>query len=236
MIDHLSPAHANAFLCRRSSWWRRYVLRQQETVGAKAHRGTAVEAGIHRALTEDGMEHAIDYAMSLYAEAAAECEDAADVALDIPRLIEAGVATMGELVAEHGPVAGYQRKLTAKLLPNGFDWLGYTDFTMTDGTIIDLKVSGRSVSDISSEWARAGAFYHHASGGAAVKFLALTPLKKEVKAAVLTANMHGPHLDMLRQIERDVSRVLRLIDAAGPDAVAACFAPNPDDYWNKDAA
>lgn len=239
MFDHLSPAHANAFLCRRSQWFRRYVLRRSEAVGAKAHRGTAVEAGIYKAVTDDaGMDAAIDEAMELYNGLAVENADREEVGYDIPRLVEAGVEAMAELIAQHGRIAGYQRKLKARLLDDGMEWLGYTDFTMEDGVIVDCKVAGRSPSAIGNEWGRAAAFYSFATDGGQtpVKFLALTPLKREVKISVLTATDHAAHLDMLRDIERDVMRVTRLIETAGTDAVAPCFAPNPDDYWNKEAA
>ena len=45
-IDHLSASSCNLFACQPAMWIAERLLRRAAPVGASAHRGTAIEAGV----------------------------------------------------------------------------------------------------------------------------------------------------------------------------------------------
>ena len=235
-IEHLSVSHVNEFLNYRSRWFMSRILGYKFPMSVAGHRGTAVETGVAASLRDDNDADPITLALSQFDELCSEIDDSAKIAeerADIPRLIESGIEAMAELIATHGKVVKTQRKLEAKLLTNGYPWIGYTDFEMADETIVDLKTSNRTNSAMPGNWGRQGAFYRFAATTfAEVKFLQLVPLKTKVNANVLTLVNDQRYLGQLRDAERAITALLSL----NPIDISPAFLPSPDDFFMDDKA
>jgi hypothetical protein len=228
-FPHMSVSRANEFLERRPRFYAHYLLGRKFPDSPEMHRGTAVEIGI-RVACYDGLPIglAIDSALEHFDGAVPESEESAEVRRDIQRLVECGVSEMAALIESHGPVVGYQRRLEAYLPDGLIQWIGFTDFTLLDGTIVDTKIRGKTATLLPASYARQGAFYRHASGnGCRVKFLILSPLQKDVKASVLELEDHTPFIHQLRMTELAIDSLLQL---GMVEDLAGAFMPDPDDW------
>ena len=227
----MSVARANDFIERRPRFYAHYLLKYKFPANALMHRGLAVELGV-RAAQYDRMPLglAIDAALESF-DIATRGEDPENSREQIPALVEAGSIAIEKLIAEHGPIVGFQKKVES-FLPDGLiNWIGFTDFTMLDKTIIDLKITGRVASEIPQSYGRQGSFYRHASKGCGVKFVCLTPATKGVKSTIYELGDHTPFINQLRMTEYAIDSVLQL---GYVEDLAACFMPNPDDYTFRD--
>lgn len=224
-FQHLSVSHANEFISYRAKWFAHRVMGMKFPFSNDMYRGSAVEAGIKTALWDDRnapLQFCQEAALRAYdVDALGELDDLRET---IPSLVERGIAEMKALETQHGPVVDYQRKLEHRLFGNGYMWLGYTDFTMEDGTTIDVKVSKQTKTSLSGAWGRQGAFYWEANGHKPVRFLAMTPLKTKMNVNVidLPENQAPIFLGQLRDAERAISSILEV----GPHKILGAFMPD----------
>lgn len=224
-FKHLSPSHANDFIQRRPKWFAHRIMGAIFPADDNMHRGTAVEAGIAEAVFNDqnaSMDQAHAAALSTFDRLVDGIES--ELRDSIPELVSAGINAMGDLIAEHGPVVAYQKRVECRLFHNGYPWLGLTDFTMADGATIDTKVSKVTKTAIDGGWGRAASYYWHGTGEKPVKFLALTPLKTKINANILPLDpeLAPIYLGQLRDAERAIMTILE----NGVDKFAAAFMPD----------
>jgi hypothetical protein len=249
-FDHLSVSHATDFLEYRPKWFMCRVLGHKLSVGPSAHRGAAVEEGVNAVIFRGAsIEEGIEEAHHTFDAKAADCDldKAAEAKADLNRLVEAGVKAMEALEDEHGPVRAIQHRLFAKLPSGTVPWLGFADYVMQDGTIVDLKTAGRSKGSLPAAWGRQGAFYQYAAQceaqlaedytttlePPAVKFVCLVSLKKEVKVETIPLEHAAFYLHQLQQVERALDAILSLGD---PATIAPFFLPSGDEFWMDDEA
>lgn len=234
-FDHLSPSNINDFIERRPKWLASRILGHKFPASVAMHLGTAGEAGIKGGTADClSVDDAISTALEVFDGLTVQFEgDAVTTARDnIPRVIRAGVEAVGELVNEHGPIVQAQRRVEGSFVDGVMPWLGFTDLTLMDGTIIDLKVTGKSKSEMPAGWARQGAYYQWMERAPAVKFLAVVPLKKEVKTQVLPLENIGAWVRQLQMAEHAMEAMLSM--PSTDSLIAACF-PNMDDFYWSDA-
>lgn len=233
-FDHLSVSHANDFIERRPKWYASRIMGVRFPGSPDMHRGTAVEFGVNHGLSEGCVDtaEAVALATAKYDELAEGMDGAEVCREDIGRLVIAGIDAMAELIAMHGPVAGYQEKIEHRLFRDGWPWVGFTDFRMADGTIIDLKVTKSTKSTLPGGWGRQLAFYSHALDDCRAKALMLVPLKTKVGVSTfdLPETMRPVYIGQLRDAERAIATILDV----GADKIAAAFMPDPDSYFLAD--
>ncbi|WP_431861464.1 hypothetical protein [Azospirillum sp.] len=236
-FDHLSPSNVNDFIERRSKWLASRILRHSFPASVKMHLGTAGETGIKAGTADMQSEaDAVALALETFDGLTVEFSDAdkAECRANLPRVVAAGIAAVSALTKEYGPVVQAQRRVEGTLPAGLLPWLGFTDLTLMDGTIIDLKVTGTSKSQMPGGWARQGAFYQWMEGAPRVLFLAVVPLKKEVKTQVLPLENTGIWLRQLQMAEHAMEALLSL---PSTDSITAACYPNPEDfYWSDEAS
>lgn len=232
-FDHLSVSHANDFIERRPKWYATRIMGVRFPATPDMHRGSAVEAGIQHGLSEacDDPLEAAAIAIAKFDELTEGMAGAEACRDDIDRLVTAGLDAMANLIAQHGPVKTYQQKVECRLFANGYPWLGYTDFVMADGTVVDLKVTRATKSALPGGWGRQLAFYSYALEAPA-KVLMLVPLRTKVGVSTfdLPEIMARIYLGQLRDAERAIATILEV----GADKIAAAFLPDPESYWLAD--
>src|SRR5262245_37882408 len=91
-INHLSVSSLNLWAAAPGIWVMERLLGRKAPVGASAHRGTAVEAGIVLALQGGSIDEAIEFANARFAELTAF---SADPRCDRERAALADMVTKG---------------------------------------------------------------------------------------------------------------------------------------------
>ena len=202
------------------------VLGKRQPVGAPAHRGTAVEAGIAAGLEDlnKPVEECIDVAVKAFDTASALSSD--------PRKekyrdsITPMVITGLHELRQYGKPSGMQGFVEWK--PDGlrFPIVGYYDFAWEDhGIVLDLKTTEALPSQIKIPHARQVALYASRSGNLDARLTYTTPKK------VATYGLENvkEHLNALHRIAMSVERFLSLSD--NPDFFIGMTAPDLESYF-----
>lgn len=235
-LDHLSASSINLFVAEPAMWAMQKLMGRKTRVGAAAHRGTAVEAGVEMGLfdptapVEDCQAAALarfNTLTALSTDPAVEKERAGiapAVAVALKELRQYGIPSPAEENRQH--------RIEVELPGVPVPFVGWLDFWFPEhGIIIDLKTQGRLTSKISDPHARQGAIYHAAHGNSEIRFAYVTPQKIGVY------RLEDPRLHLARvvNIARSIERFLSLSDD-GAELTAALF-PNLDSfYWNDAGA
>lgn len=229
-IEHLSPSSLNEWASAPAMFiLRRVVKADIGGVGAAAHRGTAVEAGVVAGLQ--------DPSLSMTA--------AQDLALKQFDLLTLGLS--GDKVEkERAAIAGFVEQGLKALKPYGIPenvqgqvyydvdgldvpLMGYYDLLFPNGVLVDLKTSHYVPSSISNSHARQVALYTGVLGDGIKPHLCYVSPKK---SSMLVLENAEEHLKSLSRIALACQKFLSISE--DPQELASLLAPDPDSFYYSD--
>lgn len=229
-LPHYSPSSLNLFCACPSMFVLERVLGRRQPVGAPAHRGTAIEAGVAAGLMEPSkpVAECAEIALKKYDTITALLNDARrdDYRKTIPDMVE---KALGEL-RPYGVPSRMQGFVEWK--PEGLSApiIGYFDFAWDDHAIIvDLKTTEKMPSAIKIAHARQVALYA-SSDNFDARLTYTTPKK------VTTYQLENvrAHRAALHEIALRVERFLALSD--DPQFFVGITAPDYESfYWGGPA-
>ena len=231
-IDHLSASSINLFVAEPAMWAMQKLMGRKSGVGAAAHRGTSIEAGVEMGLFEPDApveacqelaEARFNQLTVLSGDPNREKEAAAvapSVAIALKELRQYGVPSAA--------AGNRQHRIETPIEGVGVPFIGWLDFWFQDHAIIvDLKTQLRLSSKISEPHARQGAIYHAAHGNAEIRFAYVTPQK----IGVYRLDDPRIHLNAVAHIAGSIERFLSMSDDA--ETLTRSLSPNFDSfYWN----
>lgn len=237
MMKNYSVSNVNGFLSWRTKWFLTKIRKFNIPMGPEPHRGTAVEQGVIAHVAQQlAIEDAIKLAQARYAELTADLDvDQAEKCGEaIPGLVTALGTSLQSLTEVHGKISAVQKRVECKFpdVTGDIPWLGFLDVQFEDGTILDLKVKGKTPSEMPGDWARQGAFYSHCQGGKDVIFLTGVPLKKGVNIIPLSLDLSTVPA-RLHEL-KEGARAIELILSMPENMQAYACLPSPDDWSLKD--
>lgn len=225
-LDHYSPSSLNLFCVSPAMFILEKVLKQRQPVGAPAHRGTAVEAGVAAGLLEPDRPESdcIAIAKQKYDGLMALSGD--------PRRETYGAAIPGMVTRalEELRPYGIPTKMQGKIewQPEGLaaPIIGYYDFEWAQhGVLTDLKTTEKMPSKIKLGHARQVALYA-ASDNYDPRVSYITPAKR----ATYRVDNVREHREALHRIALTVERFLALSD--DPEFFVSITAPDCEHfYW-----
>jgi len=191
-IRHLSPSSLNLWREQPGLWTLRYLNGFREDAGAAAWRGSAVEAGLEHFLRKRDLEAAELHAVASFeanAQGLADDETDAERQLLVPMLRRAVDA-----FCEAPDLIATQLKVELFLDGVPVPVIGYADFVLEDGSIIDLKTTKQCPSAPKPDHARQVALYSEARQAPA-SLLYVTAKRSERYPVEDTA----PHIAAMRR-------------------------------------
>lgn len=234
-LDHLSASSINLFVAQPAMWALQKLMGRKTGVGAAAHRGTAIEAGVEMGLFDPALpvETCQDAAIARFNKLTALSADpnvekersgiAPAVAIALLELRQYGIPGSADGTRQH--------RIEVDLPGVPVPFIGWLDFWFPDhGIIIDLKTQGRLSSKISDPHARQGAIYHAAHGNNEIRFAYVTPQK----IGVYRLEDPRHHLDRVVSIAQSIERFLSLSDDGAE--LTAALSPDLDSFYWKDTA
>ena len=230
-IDHLSVSAVGLFAAEPALFVAERLMKRRAPVGAAAHRGTAVEAGIvmglldPAALIENCQAHAVaefDKLTALSGDPRRSKEREG-----IPGMVLQGVNKL----RPRGVPSVTQGRVDVMLPGVPVPWVGYLDLHYEQhGTTLDIKTTHRLPSEPSTAHARQVSLYTYGSNHAA-RVMYCTPSKSEV----YLVNDCAAHVAALINIAQRLERFLALSD--DPTFLAGIVCPNTDSfYWSDPTA
>jgi hypothetical protein len=230
-IDHLSPSTCNLFCASREMFVAKKVLGIRQPVGAPAHRGTAVEAGVTFGLLNPDapLEECIRIALEKYDSLMALSPDRRRESHrdTIPGMVENALKEL----RPYGIPSSCQGRIEWQ--PDGVTVpiVGYYDlYWEQSNTTVDLKTSERLPNAVKVSHARQVAFYC-TSNNADGRVSYISPHKH----TTFRVDNIDEHREALRQIAMRVERFLSLSD--DPQFFVDITAPDLESfYWGGPAA
>jgi hypothetical protein len=227
-IEHLSPSSLNEFSASQALFiLRRLMKKNVGTVGAAAHRGTAVESGVAAGLKDP----------------TASLKDCVAVAMDQFNLLTA-ISTDPRKEKEQDSIPGFVEQALIALRPYGVPTstqglcemqvegletkiIGYFDFLFPNGVLVDLKTTHALPSSISNAHARQVALYASVLGPDIKPCLAYCSSKK---SGLLGLQNVQEHVKALQNMALQVQRFLELSD--DPVVLSRlCAPPDVDSFY-----
>lgn len=226
-IARHSPSSLNLFCASPAMFVAEKILGVRQPVGAIAHRGTAVEAGIAAGLTDLGRDVAecVEVANTKYRTSIALCTDprVEVVGKAIPDMVRQGL----EELRPYGTPTSMQGFVEWR--PDGLEYpiVGYYDFEWGQhGIVVDLKTTERLPSQIKLPHARQVGLYAAAiSDNVDARLSYVTPIKR---ATYRLENVRE-HRAALAGIAATVERFLALSD--DPDFFRSITAPDCESFY-----
>jgi hypothetical protein len=229
--EHHSPSGLNLFVAEPAMFVFERVLGHKQTVGAPAHRGSAVEQGVTYALLNP--DKSLD---ACGKRAVAHYNTLMALSPDLRQdRYRAGILPMVEQAAtelrKYGIPTGMQGKVEWR--PDGIKLpiLGYYDYWWDQhGIVGELKTTERMPSEIKQGHARQVALYAN-SDNIDARLLYVTPSRMQAYCLENVAE----HRAALLRIAMTVERLLSLSD--DPMFFVGITVPNMDSfYWSDPAA
>jgi hypothetical protein len=225
-LDRHSPSSLNLFCASPAMFVLEKVLGHKQPVGAPAHRGTAVEAGVADGLIhpDKSEKECIELSKEKYFHLMALSGDPRrdSYAKDIPGMVTRAL----EELRPYGVPDKLQGKVEWK--PDGVEApiIGYSDFIWSDhGVLLDLKTTAAMPSKIKTGHARQVALYAMSDNYDA-RLTYITPAKR---TTYQLENVRE-HREALRRIAMAVERFLALSD--DPQFFTGITAPDTESfYW-----
>ncbi len=232
-VERHSPSSLNLFCASPAMFVLERIMGRRQPVGAAAHRGTAVEAGIAAGLVDldRPVEECIEIAATKYRSLIGLCTDPSVEAKEktIPAMVRQGLDELrpyGTPSSQQGFVEWRPEGLQSPIV-------GFYDFEWANhGIVVDLKTTEKLPSSIKLPHARQVGLYGPAiSDNIDARLTYVTPIKR---ATYRLENVRE-HRDALLRIALVVERFLALSD--DPAFFASITAPDFDHfYWTAPAA
>jgi hypothetical protein len=225
-ITHLSPSSCNQWAASPATFVLTRLLKRSSSVGAAAHRGTAVEDGIATGLRDpaaslaDCVKVALDRFETLTALSGdPKLEKERDA---IPGFVEFGLREL----KPYGVPTGMQGRVELKFEGLEVPVMGYYDFRFGD-IIVDLKTSHSLASKISTSHARQVALY-----AAAERAEGRVAYVTSKKTAVYKLENSEQHLKSLANIALSIQKFLSI--STDPKELAQFVSPDIDSFYFSD--
>lgn len=229
-IDHLSVSAVGLFAAEPALFVAERLLKRRAPVGAAAHRGNAVEAGIVRGL----MDHA-ETIEACQAHALAEFDHLSALSGDPRRAKERdgipGMVLQGiNRLRPRGVPSHTQRRVDVMLPGVPIPWIGYLDLHYEEhGSTVDIKTTHRLPSEVSTAHARQVSLYTYETNHTP-RVAYFTPVKSEI----YTVSDCAQHIRDLVNIAQRLERFLAISD--DPMVLAGIVCPNVDSFYWSDPA
>lgn len=228
-IEHLSPSQCNLFVASPAMYVMERCLKLRSPVGAAAHRGTSVEAGVvHGLLNDAPIEECIEVGKKEFSRLTALSSD--------PRLEKESVA-IGEMVRQgitelgpYGKPSSTQGAIKYYVEGLAVPIIGFYDMEWEKhGILTDLKTTHALPSKISTNHARQVALYCAARGdNLDARVTYVTPKK----SATYRIENQREHVSALEKIALTIQRFLSISD--DPRHLATLVVPDVDSFYFSD--
>ena len=228
-IEHLSPSQCNLFTASPAMYVMERCLKLRSPVGAAAHRGTAVEAGVVHGLLNGASPQ------ECVALATKEFDKLTALSGDPRRDKEAGA--IGDMVKQgltelsgYGRPSSTQGLIEYKVEGLAVPLIGYYDMEWDNhGVLIDLKTTHALPSKISTNHARQVALYCAARGdNLDARITYVTPKK----SATYQLENKRQHVEALGKIALSIQRFLSISE--DPRYLASHVVPDVDSFYFSD--
>lgn len=240
-IDHLSPSSINSWINAPSLWVLERLLKFRGQMGASAHRGTAVEAGVSVGLFDHGASHeaCLAAALPVYDRLTAL---SGDPKREAERAVIPGMIKQGLALREHGlpmmpnreaaswqSVPQHKVEITLEGVP--VPVIGYLDWLYAD-EVIDLKSTLRVPSAMSETHLRQASVYKTAHMDRRVRFFYVSDKKSEKHT--LTREQYD---QAMRELTFSAQRLGRFLALSDDPAELASIVPHSSEsfYFNDPA-
>lgn len=229
-IAHLSPSTCNTFAASPAAFVLDKLLGRKSPVGAAAHRGTAVEAGVALGLLGGDRGDAVREAKETFGRLTALN---ADPSRDKEAAVLADMVERGlDELEPYGPPSTTQGKVEWMIKGIPVPMIGFYDFEWANhATLVDLKTTHYLPSKIRTPHARQVSLYYAARPGLADARLCYVTPKK---SAVYTLEQPEEHLKALENIARSMMRFLSV--SRDPQELAHLVVPDVDSFYFSDPA
>ena len=230
-ITHLSPSSCNLFIGSPAMYIMERLMGVRNQVGAAAHRGSAVEAGIAHGLVNGAP--------------LAECQSVAKKEFDKltalsgdPRR-EKETGSLADMVEQglnelrpYGRPSSTQGRIEYHVEGLAVPLIGYYDFEWEQhGVLVDLKTTHALPSKISTNHARQVALYVAARGDNLSARVTYTTTKKVATYALEDKREH------VRSLERVALTIQRFLSQSDdPKELASFVVPDVDSFYFNDPA
>ena len=227
-IEHLSPSSLAEFSSAQALFVLRRLLKKPTgTVGAAAHRGTAVEAGVAAGLKDPNasLRQCVEVAVDTFKLLTAISTDTRkDKELDaLPGFVEQGL----QALRPYGQPTSTQGLCELRVDGLAVPIIGYYDFLFPGGILVDLKTTHALPSTITAAHARQVALYASVLGPDIKPCLAYVSSKK---SGLLGLQNVQEHVKALTNMALQVQRFLELSD--DPVVLSRlCAPPDVDSFY-----
>lgn len=229
-ISHLSASSINTFTASPASFILSKVLKHYSPVGAAAHRGTAVEAGIMHGLLENASdEDSIAVAERTFRQKAALTTDPRKEKEEnsLADMVRTGLAEL----RPYGRPSATQGKIEWKVEGLAVPLIGYFDAEWEQhGILLDLKTTHALPSKIATNHARQVSLYTACRGNADARLTYVTTKK----VATYQLESARAHLAAIERVALTIQRFLSV--SADPQELIALTAPDTDSFYFSDPA
>jgi hypothetical protein len=228
-IEHLSPSSINLFAASPALFVLEKCLKLKQPVGAAAHRGTAVEAGVVLGLLTGATDaECAAAAQATYSERVALCGDPRrDKERDA--IVDMTLVGLKELRG-YGVPSATQGKIERHVEGLAVPIIGYFDAEWDNhGILIDLKTTHRIPSEISTNHARQVALYASCRSNNFDIRICYVSTKKAATYRLENATAHVAAID---RIALTIQRFLSVSD--DPQELVGIVAPDVDSFYFAD--
>jgi hypothetical protein len=228
-IEHLSPSACNLFVASPAMYVMERLLKMKAPVGAAAHRGNAVEAGVAKGLAEGAsVSECTQEARTVFSGLSALSGD--------PRKEKESNA-LGDMVMTglkelrpYGPPTSMQGKIEWNVEGLAVPVIGFYDFEWANhGILVDLKTTHKLPSKISTNHARQVALYCACRGdNLDTRVAYVTP----TKSATYRLENVREHVRALEKICLTIQKFLSISE--DPYELASLVIPDVDSFYFAD--
>lgn len=239
-IGHLSPSSISAWINAPSLWVLEKLLGHRSLMGAAAHRGTAVEAGVSAGLYDPALsvEECAEVAYPMFDKLTAL---SGDPKRDSERAVIPGMIKQGLALREHGaPMrpneparfgSGEQHKVQVEIEGVAVPVIGYLDW-LYPTEVLDLKTTTRVPSCMSDTHLRQASIYKTAHMDRRVRFFYCSD--KRAEKHTLTREQYEVAMREVVCASQRLERFLGL--SADPHELAAIVPHSSDSFYFSDPA
>lgn len=230
-IQHLSVSTCNLFTSSPAAFVLFKCLKRANTVGAAAHRGTAVEKGIVFGLeTGAGLAECQKVAQDEFWRLTALTSDPAHdkEKIAVPQMVEQGLKEL----QGYGKPTSTQGEISYSFDEIAVPYKGFYDIRWENHHILtDIKTTHALPSKVSTNHARQVALYVTALGGTDdARVTYITPKKS---ASYRVENV-SEHLEALKRTGMAIQKFLSTSE--DPVELASMVTPDVDSFYFKEAA
>jgi hypothetical protein len=227
-IEHLSPSSLNLFTAAPAAFVLQKVLKRVTSVGAAAHRGTAVETGIVHGLMNNtaSLTDCVKKAQEQFALLTAMSGDSK---LEKERDAIAGFVEQGLLLAKPlGTPEQFQGYVELKIDGLPIPVIGYYDVKFKDGPLVDFKTTHALPSSPSVPHLRQVSLYMAATGAEDGRIAYIT----SKKSGMYSVENVQSHIDSITKAALTIQRFLSI--SKDPMELAGLVVPDVDSFYFND--